>query len=293
MFTLVSTACCGPTAAETWQPPEAAVMTERERATWAALERVAARCSERDLFIVRELARLRVATARQLELLAFAELGGQHRDRTRRRVLARLVDWGLLTTLERRIGGVRAGSAGLVFVLDLLGKRLAQLMRSGNESNRARRPGTPTQRFLAHSLAVSELYVGLVERARRGGVDVARFDTEPACWWQDSSGMWVKPDASLTLSTPAVEDRWMVEVDLRTESLPTLRRKMLGYLNLAERGEAEADGLLPRVLVCVPDNARLAAVRDMVEQLPEPSKELLHVSIHEQAVVYLWEKLNE
>ena len=85
-------------------------MFERQRATWAAAERIAERCSERDQRIVEELARVRVATARQLERLAFAELSGQHRDRTRRRALTRLVEWGLLTTLERRIGGARAGS---------------------------------------------------------------------------------------------------------------------------------------------------------------------------------------
>jgi hypothetical protein len=278
---------------ETWQPPEAAVMNRRQRVTWAAAEQIAERCSGRDRFIVQELNRLRVATAVQLERLAFPDLGGQHRDRTRRRVLARLVDWGVLTTLERRIGGARAGSSGFVFVLDLLGQRLANILRQATNADRARRPGTPTTRFLAHSLAVSELYVGLVERARRDGLTVARFDTEPACWWQDSSGAWVKPDASLTLSTPEVDDSWMVEVDQSTESLPTVRRKLIAYLDLAERGEAEADGLLPRVLVCVPDAARLDGVRDLVTHLPEPSNELLHVVMHKDAVRYLWQKLHE
>ena len=39
----------------------------------------------------------------------------------RRRVLGRLVQARVLGTLERRIGGVRAGSQGLVFFLDVAG----------------------------------------------------------------------------------------------------------------------------------------------------------------------------
>ena len=100
-------------------------------------------------------------------------------------------------------------------------------MSAATNASRSRKPGTPTVRFLKHSLAVTELYVRLVEHARRDAADVARFDTEPACWWQDSEGTWIKPDASLTLSTSDVEDRWMVETDQATESLVTLRRKLL------------------------------------------------------------------
>jgi hypothetical protein len=269
-------------------------MFERQRATWAAAERIAERCSERDRFIVQELDRLRVATAVQLERLAFTELAGQHSDRTRRRVLARLVGWGVLDTLERRIGGARAGSAGLVFVLDALGQRIAQLLRNQRgDSGRTRRPGTPTQRFLAHSLAVTELYVQLVEQSRIDGVVISRFDAEPACWWQDSAGAWIKPDASLTLSTPDVEDSWAVEMDMATESLPTLRRKLGDYLDLVERGESGPDGILPRVLVCVDNERRLSDVRDLIAHLPPPGSDLVHVVKHEHAVRYLWQILRE
>jgi hypothetical protein len=46
----------------------------------------------------------------------------------------------------------------LVFVLDGLGQRIAELLRNqSGDSGRPRRPSTPTQRFLAHSLAVTEL----------------------------------------------------------------------------------------------------------------------------------------
>src|SRR5262245_62962246 len=101
-------------------------MAER-RVTWAAVRRIAEGLSERDRAILADVARVRVLSGRQVERLHFADLAGQHRDRTRRRVLERLTALQLLTTLERRIGGVRAGSAGLVFALGAAGQRLLTL----------------------------------------------------------------------------------------------------------------------------------------------------------------------
>ena len=270
-------------------------MSYRTRVTGAAVERAAERLSNRDRQIVLELARLRVATGRQLERLAFADLDGRHRDRSRRRELARLVDLGVLTVLDRRIGGVRAGSAGLTFVLDVLGLRLANLLdrQTLDTGVRPRRPGTPTDRFLSHTVAVSELYVQLIEATRRDNARLVRFAAEPACWWQDSEGQWVKPDATFTLQAGDVEDSWAAEIDQATESLPTLRAKLIGYMELAERGDAGPDGVLPRVIVTVPDERRREAVATAIEQLPEPASELLHVVLFKQAVGFLLRVLKE
>jgi hypothetical protein len=261
------------------------------RVTPAMVDRVAQVLTARDEQIVRELGRLRVASSLHLERLLFADLSGQHRDRTRRRVLARLVSLGVLATLGRRIGGVRAGSAGLVFTLDILGRRLLQqLTLTAGEQPRARRPGTPTDRFLRHSLSVTELYVSLVEGVRTQAIQLDRFETEPDCWWQDSAGTWIKPDASLMLSTNQVEDAWAIEVDLATESLPTLDRKLRVYLDLVERAETDPSGLLPRVLITVPDDRRLDATTRLLRRLPPPAAELFRVVRFEQAASYL---LNE
>jgi len=261
------------------------------RVTPAAVDRVAQALTFRDEQIVRELGRLRVATSLQLQRLLFAELGGEHRDRTRRRVLARLVSLGVLATLDRRVGGVRAGSAGLVFMLDVLGRRLLQQLRfTAGESSRPRHPGTPTDRFLRHSLTVTELYVRLVEGARASSVSLDHFETEPACWWQDGVGGWVKPDAALTLSTAEFEDHFNIEIDLATESLPTLNRKLRAYLDLYDRGQVNAAGVLPRVLITVPDDRRREATDRLIQRLPAPADQLLHVLCFENAAAHL---LNE
>ena len=270
-------------------------MTSRAgRVTAAAVDRVTSQLTPRDEQLVRDLDRLRVATSGQLQRLRFSELGGTHGDRTRRRVLARLVALGVLVTMERRIGGIRAGSAGLVFSLDILGQRLArQLEVTAGAAARPRHPGTPTERFLRHSLAVSELYVALVEATRDSNITLDAFESEPACWWPDGAGSWVKPDAALTISSGEIEDRWNVEVDLATESLPTLGRKFRSYLDLYERGATDPTGVLPRVLVTVPDERRLHATAGLIRQLPAPASQLLLVIHSEDAVRYLMNTIRE
>lgn len=222
-------------------------MGER-RVTGAAVRAIAAGLSERDLGILADVARVRVLTGRQVERLRFAELEGRHRDRTRRRVLERLVSLQLLVTLERRIGGVRAGSAGLVYALGPVGQRLLDL-DVDTTRERVRRPGTPTERFMIHNLAVAELYASLTEASRAGALTLVDYRAEPASWWRSVEGEWIKPDAYAVVSAGEVEDHWAVEVDNATESLPTIRRKLVTYLDLAQSGKrGPHGGLLPRVL---------------------------------------------
>lgn len=267
-------------------------MGER-RVTGAAVARIAACLGERDRAILDDVARVRVLTGRQVERLHFADLAGRHRDRTRRRVLERLVGLQLLTPLERRIGGVRAGSAGLVFSLGPAGQRLLAVEEDG-AGGRIRRPGTPTARFMIHNLAVAELYVGLVEASRSHTLTLVDYRAEPACWWRDSEGEWIKPDAYAVVSAGNVEDSWAIEVDQATESLPTLRRKLMVYLRLVATEERGPDsGQLPRVLVTVPDERRLNAVRELVRSLPEPADGLFAVTLHDRTVPYIVQVLRE
>jgi len=77
----------------------------------AHIEWVADRLGERDRAILGSVNQLRLLSSLQLEHLHFADLAEPGRGRIRRRVLARLVEWRVLCVLERRIGGVRAGSS--------------------------------------------------------------------------------------------------------------------------------------------------------------------------------------
>ena len=246
------------------------------------VEWVRGRLSERDWAIMGTLGLVRLATGYQLERLHFVGLNADSGPVVRRRVLSRLVDWGVLTTGERRIGGIRAGSSGLIYALDTVGQRL--LVTSDITP---RRPGLPGERFVAHVLDVAELYVGLVERQRLGQLRLSRFFAEPASWWPNRFGGWLKPDAYVVLSAEAHDDAWWVEVDRATESLPTLQAKLTAYLDFAHGGQSGPNGLVPRVLVTVPDDARLQTVTRLIQRLPAPAAELFAVARFDQATQFL------
>ena len=195
----------------------------------------------------------------------------------RRRVLGRLVRWRVLATLERRIGGERAGSAGLVYALDTAGKRLLA------RDDRARRPSMAGMRFVRHVLAVSEVYVNLAERARSGDLRLEVFQAEPACWWPDGKGGMVKPDAFALVAAPTHLDHWWIEVDLSTEHLPTLRRKLMNYRDFWRGGQLGPDEVMPRVLVTVRDTKRYSELVRLIRQLPSDVENLFIVAIDKDA----------
>jgi len=250
-------------------------------------EWLAERCSPRDWAILETVNRLRLVSGLQLERLHFAELTGKSRSVTRWRVLKRLTDWRLIVPLDRRQGGAARGSAGMVFALDSAGQRLLQSRQVGaGEAVRVRRPGAPGERSVRHTLAVSNLYVELVEQSWLHGFGLADFLAEPACWWLDGAGGWMKPDAYAVLETPALSDHWAIEVDLATESLPTLKRKLQTYVAHHDRGGLGPLDVMPRVLVTVPYERRERQARELVSRMPGAAR-LVHVVRHEDAAAYL------
>lgn len=255
------------------------------RVSQAHVDWLEARFSARDWAILGTVNRLRLATGQHLERLHFAELAGRSRAVSRWRVLARLVEWRVLVPLDRRIGGSLKGSAQTVFAVDSAGTRLLR-HRSNEQSNRrpVRRPGLPGERFVRHTLAVTDLYVQLVVQSRGGGFTLADFAAEPSCWWPDGQGGWLKPDAYAVLSSQDFDEHVWLEVDLATESLPALRRQLLAYLDFVHRGERGPAAVVPRVLVAVPHKARVQAVADLVAGLPAPAAELFVLNKHEDAV---------
>ncbi|MFD8492288.1 replication-relaxation family protein [Amycolatopsis sp. NPDC059657] len=267
----------------------------RRRLTTVTLEMLRGQLSTRDLAVLADLAKVRVLSGDQLTRLHFADLSPSARDRTRRRVLSRLVGFGLVTTLERRIGGVRAGSGGLIYSLGAAGQRLTAVLvdpsaRSANA--RARHPWTPGRLFLNHTLAISELYVQLREAEQAGRFAILEFRTEPAAWHVDGHGGVIKPDAYAVLQSADVSDSWWLEVDRATESLPTLRRKLLAYTEFARDGQLGPDDVVPRVLVTVPDDHRRAAVQGLIQTLPDPGGQLISVKNHPQATKHMSSVVN-
>ena len=144
-------------------------------------QRLHPRLSSRDIALLKSLSSLRLATSQQLERLHFREGSTATQARRCRRALQRLVEQRLLGRLERRIGGVRAGSAGFIYCLAPKGYQVLNLHAGGTKGHYYRRP-EPSRHLVEHTLAGSELYVQLVEASQQGRLELLHYQSEPDCW---------------------------------------------------------------------------------------------------------------
>ena len=253
------------------------------------LSGIRTRLSVRDREVLETVGRFRVMSGEQLQRLFWPEGALQTRARLARHGLARLSALDVLTPLVRRVGGVRAGSRGLSFAVGLAGQRL---LASTSSQRRVRRPYTPGERYLAHTLAVAGLYVELVEAGHRGASDLLAFDPEPDCWrpypGPFGARLVLKPDAYLKLGVGDYELSWLAELDLATESLATIERKAKRHLDYHRSGEARrTQGVSPRVAWIVPDPQRAEAVQRALDRLPAEAQPLFAVATRADVVALL------
>ena len=246
---------------------------------------VSERLSERDWKILEAVNKLHLVTGWQLDRLFFAGLAGRSRIVTRSRSLSQLTSWRVLHRLPRRVGGAMRGSSVAVYSLGSAGQRLLAQRANGVEKPPfVRNASVPSERFVAHIVAGSELYVQLMQAQRVDRMVLRQFTTEPAVWWPNGRGGWLKPDAFVVTSNGRVDQLWWIEVDRATESLPTIARKLRAYLDFVNRGGIGPRGGIPRVLVSVPSEARRTAVARLVAGLPSPADELFVVAVQDEAV---------
>ena len=264
-------------------------MTPRTRVTEAYIAGLAHELTPRELTLVQELDRLRLASVKQLERLHFTAESPRANARQARRTLARLTDLRVLVRLERRVGGVRAGSRGSVYTLDVAGQRLASACGPAG-GIRIRRPWKQGGAFIAHQLAVTELYTRLTEVTRRGRLDLLEFDAEPACWRTftglGGSRTVLKPDAFVRLGVGEFEDSYFIEVDRSTHSGPSVARKLTLYRRYWQTGREQnrRSGVFPKVLVLVPSEVRRAALVKVAADQPAESWPLFQIARYDDAL---------
>lgn len=121
----------------------------------------------------------RYATTRQLSDIsrlatAYASARSALRQTTRR--LNRHRHLGLVDHLERRIGGVRAGSTGYIWHLREPGHRLVAPERTTRH-----RTTEPSHAFLAHTLVITEARLVIERAAHDTGGHLSLLRTEPDC----------------------------------------------------------------------------------------------------------------
>lgn len=251
-----------------------------------SLEAIRDSLSERDSAVLASVARYRLLGARHIERLHFADhatpLAGA---RICRRVLERLHELRVLTRLERRVGGVRAGSASYVYAVGPVGARL--IYGDGGR----RRQLEPGERYVRHTLAMSGIAVDLIAAARPGAFEVLSVSPEPECWRSFTGGHGsvetLKPDLHVVTATAAHEFHWFVEVDLATESAAAVVRKCRTYEAYWRSGHEEARaGLFPSVVWLVPTERRQASLRAAI-QASGVEQGLFSVSLIDDATAVL------
>lgn len=232
------------------RPTRAAPERRAKRTPAQRLPQIERSLGDRDRAVLDSLDHFGFATTTQLQTLHFSDHHSPRAAaRATQRALLRLAELGIIEHLDRRIGGIRAGSASFVWRIGPVGDAL---LRREHDRPRARRK-EPSLRTLDHRLAAVDCVGRLTIAARSGAFALESVQTEPQSWrpFLGPGGVQavLKPDLAIVTTTTDYEDRWFVEVDRATESLPTLLGKCLQYERYRRSGtEQQAHGVFPWVV---------------------------------------------
>jgi Replication-relaxation len=254
------------------------------------LHRIASDMTEADWTLLNFLSTARLATGKQLVARFWTDDPERHPAEARagRRALKRLSDSRVLDPLPGRArGGVRGGSATLVYSVGVAGAKLL-----AGRGLQQRRLGVPSERLISHTLACTSVVVDLYAANARGDLDLIEVQQEPACHraflgaW--GARLWVRPDLFVRVGVGALEDRWFIEIDLATEHAGTLLGKANRYLAHYRSGsEQQEAGIYPRVAWSVPDARRAELVEKVLRRLPSEAQKMFAVCLQDELVALL------
>lgn len=250
------------------------------------LESIRAQVTQRDLDILRSVEEFRLLSAPQIEALHFT--GHATPAAARRaalRALKRLDRDRLVVRLERRIGGIRAGSNSFVYALGPIGHRLL------NDDNR-RRWREPSETFVNHTLAVAQLAVDLTLADRDGETELLAYECEPKCWRTFNRGLGgietLKPDLLAVTATDTDEWHWFIEIDLGTESGNAVVRRCRTYHDYWATGiEQDRRGAFPLVLWVADTDRRAGLIERSIRSARSLNQDLFAIATNEQAIKML------
>jgi hypothetical protein len=228
-----------------------------KRISGKQLESISRQLSDRDKAVLDSLLLARYLTSKQIQRLHFFNMANKASATvTANRVLTKLKDYGLIEHLERRIGGVRAGSSSFVWVLNDHGYKI---LHPGNQTRK--RFYEPSPAFLEHTLATAEAYLQLTEICRDNGMELTKIEFEPKCWRgytdTDSRPATLKPDLFAVTASVDYEDHYFIEIDLATEAPSVVLDKCQRYARYYRGGtEQKKSGVFPFVVWIVPSVSR-------------------------------------
>ena len=243
------------------------------------------RLGERDRQLLVAVQKYRYLMTGQIQRLLFTDAANSSAGlRAANRNLKKLSELGLLDSLSRRIGGVRAGSGSLIWHITHAGERLLRL----NEQRPypIRRHFEVSPYFLAHTLAVAETAIRLMEICWKYELQLTDIQLEPVCWRTYSNAgvsLSLKPDLYAATATAEYEDRFFIEVDLDTESPAKIIEKCQKYHAYYRSGlEQEESGMFPLTVWIVPSTARKERLKRYIREAFDKQAKLFAVITDEE-----------
>ena len=204
----------------------------------------------------------RFATTTQLARLTAPEYASPASAlRQTQRHLASLTQQRLVTSLERRVGGWQGGSAVTIWAATTRGHRLVAADEGEGEVPRRQRPREVSTTFLDHLLAITEVRTSIEEAVRQEADTEAMVALEPECWRTalSPSGQVqvLRPDLAVTITSPAYEDCYLIEVDRATENPGRVIATCWRYQEHQATSAQASDGdVFPLVVWLVPTDRR-------------------------------------
>lgn len=218
----------------------------------------------------------RFATTDQLSRFSRVGYGSDKSAlRQTQRHLSQLLEAGLVTELERRVGGWQGGSELTIWALTTSG------LRHLKRGHRRLRPREVSTTFLGHTLAVTETCLRIEETVRELKTEAAedsRFDAvilrEPRSWrnYLGRQGIMetLRPDIEVTIHSPEFTDRYFIEVDRATENPARVLNTTKNYGAYQASGEEQkASGSFPALVWLVPTAKRQAQIRRYLSREPD------------------------
>ena len=232
---------------------------EKKRLSRCRLEEIDYSLSNRDREVLLTVQTYRYLMSGQIRRLLFTDATTPSAAlRAANRNLKKLKNLGLINSLSRRIGGVRAGSNSLVWYITHAGERLLGL--HNDTPCPAKCFFQPSPYFLAHTLAVAETAIRFIEISRTNNIQLSSIQMEPECWREYSdcgTAIPLKPDLYASVISGEYEDRYFLEIDLDTESISKVLEKCGRYHKYYRSGlEQEETGIFPLTVWIVPDVKR-------------------------------------
>lgn len=259
--------------------------TEKRRLSARQLRELDISLSCRDKEVLAAVQKYRYLMSGQIQRLCFTEAASPQAGlRAANRCLKKLKEMGLLDSLSRRIGGVRAGSASFVWFTSHAGERLLRLHDSARST--VRRSFEPSPYFLSHTLAAAEAGIRLTEISKKNGIQLSSMQIEPECWREYSeygARLSLKPDLYAATISGEYEDRYFLEIDLDTESPAKVIEKCGRYHKYYQSGtEQEESGVFPLTVWIVPNARRKQRLIESIKSAFDKQPRLFAVIVPDE-----------